>query len=1028
MPYLKLQSTQDLVTFRDRAIRQRSAYRSRVLVCSTGCRALGALELSEAFRRKLAASGLEGQAQVVEVGCHGRCARAPLVLIEPQDYLYGGVKPQDVDEIVDTTVRHGKPVERLCEALDGQVIARMADVPFYKSQRREVFRTCGRMDPKRIEDAVAHGSYAALAKVLASMTPEQVIEEMTASGLRGRGGAGFPTGVKWNACRKSEGTQKYIICNADEGDPGAFMDRALLEGAPHQVIEGMIIGAYAIGASHGFIYVRAEYPIAVEHSHIALEQARACGLLGQGILGSTFDFDIEVRMGAGAFVCGEESALIASLEGHRGTPRSRPPFPVQKGYLGRPTTINNVETFGNVPVILDKGKDWFGAIGTAGSKGTKIFALAGKVRNTGLVEVPMGITLREMVFGVGGGIPNDRAFKAAQMGGPSGGCVPAEFLDLPIDYDSVKQIGAIMGSGGLVVMDEKTCMVDTARFFLDFARKESCGKCVPCRVGTQHMYDILARICAGMGQEGDIEKLEQLAQHVKSASLCGLGQTAPNPVLTTIRYFRHEYEEHIRLKWCRASACEALAASPCSHACPAQVNVPQYLGLIAEGRLADAVNVIRRRNPFVSVCGRVCDHPCERRCRRGDLDEPLAIRALKRYAVDHARDASETLLPPAEGKAEVAIVGAGPAGLSCAYFLALMNRPSVVYESQPIPGGMLALGIPEYRLPKSVLMRDIDFILRHGVELHTGTAVRDLEQLRSQGFKAIFLATGAQESRPLGIEGETLDGVQDSLELLRQRGLGHKPTIGKNVVVIGGGNAAVDAARSAIRLGAPNVTILYRRTRQEMPAYADEVDEAIAEGVALVELVAPKRIVGQNGKVIGIEMVKMALGDADKTGRRRPMPLAGSEFVLPCDMVLPAIGQIASTPRAAGLKLSAGGTVVVDMASLACSAPNVFAGGDVVTGGTTVIEAIAQGQRAAISIDRSLGGAGALPPDVQYSLWRPPETQQEEAHRRAQEPMLAVDERRADFREVVCELSSTCAKDEAGRCLRCDLEKLLSRR
>jgi NADH-quinone oxidoreductase subunit F len=1028
MPYPKLQNAQDLAAFRDEAIRQRSARRLRVLVCSTGCRALGALELSEAFRRKLSASGLDAQAEVVDVGCHGRCARAPLVLIEPQEYLYGGVTPQDVEEIVETTVRNGKPVERLCERLDGQVIAKMADVPFYRTQRREVFRTCGRMDPKRIEDAVAHGSYAALAKMLASMTPQRVIDEVTASGLRGRGGAGFPTGVKWNACRISPGADKYIICNADEGDPGAFMDRALLEGAPHQVIEGMTIGAYAIGASYGFIYARAEYPIAVEHSYIALEQARACGLLGRNILGSSFHFDIEVRMGAGAFVCGEESALIASLEGHRGMPRPRPPFPVHRGYLGRPTTINNVETFGNVPLIIEKGKDWFGAIGTEGSKGTKVFALAGKVRNTGLVEVPMGVTLREMVFDVGGGIPNDRAFKAAQMGGPSGGCVPAEFLDLPIDYDSVKQIGAIMGSGGLIVMDEKTCMVDTARFFLDFTRKESCGKCVPCRVGTQHMHEILNRICEGQGQEGDIEKLEQLASHVKAASLCGLGQTAPNPVLTTLKYFRQEYQEHIRLKHCRASACEALVPAPCAHACPAQVNVPQYLGLIAEGRLDDAVNVIRRRNPFVSVCGRVCDHPCERRCRRGDLDEPLAIRALKRYAADHVKDSDGTLVPPATGKAEVAVVGAGPAGLSCAYFLALMNRRSVVYESQPIPGGMLALGIPEYRLPKSVLKQDIDFIVRHGVELHTGTPVHSLAQLRELGFKAIFLATGAQESRPLGIEGEGLEGVQDCLKLLRQRGLGQQPSCGSNVVVIGGGNAAVDAARSAVRLGARTVAILYRRTRQEMPAYAEEVDEALAEGVCLQELVAPRRILGEGGKVVAVEMVRMTLGEADKTGRRRPLPVAGSEFVLPCDTVLPAIGQVASTAPGAGIGLSAGGTVQVDMVSLASSVPGVFAGGDVVTGGSTAIEAIAHGQRAAISIDRFLGGAGVLPPDVSYSLWRPSEQERERKLSRAVEPTLPAGQRRGDFREVVCGLSSACAREEAGRCLRCDLEKILSRR
>ncbi|MEI7834814.1 MAG: NADH-quinone oxidoreductase subunit NuoF [Planctomycetota bacterium] len=544
--------------FQASAAAEQSQYQYRVLVCSTGCRALGAVELSEAFRHAVATAGLEKKVQVVEVGCHGQCARAPLVLIEPVDFLYGPVKPEDVPEIVETTLLHGRPVERLGEKTDGQMAVTMGDVPFYRRQRREVFRTCGRLDPRRIDDAVAHGTYAALGKALATMTSEQVIEEITGAGLRGRGGAGFPTGVKWAACRKSPGTQKYVVCNADEGDPGAFMDRALLEGAPHQVIEGMILAAYAIGASHGFLYVRAEYPIAVEHSLLAIQQARACGLLGQNILGSGFDFDIEVRMGAGAFVCGEESALIASLEGQRGMPRSRPPFPVQKGYLGKPTSINNVETFGNVPLIIEKGKSWFAAMGTEGGRGTKIFALAGKVKNTGLVEVPMGVTLREMVFDIGGGIPGKRAFKAAQMGGPSGGCVPAKFLDLAIDYESVKAVGAIMGSGGLIVMDDRTCMVDTARFFLDFIRQESCGKCVPCRVGTQHMYDILDRICHGQGRPEDLDTLEDLARHVKSASLCGLGQTAPNPVLSTLQHFRDEYVAHVTHRRCPAGACKEL--------------------------------------------------------------------------------------------------------------------------------------------------------------------------------------------------------------------------------------------------------------------------------------------------------------------------------------------------------------------------------------------------------------------------------------------------------------------------------------
>jgi len=1023
MAYSRICGLQDLASVREKALDAHKRFRSRVLICMTGCRAMGAVELCRVFREKLAAARLDREVAVVEVGCLGQCARAPLLLVEPQDFLYGGVRPEDVDEIIGRTLREGKPVERLCAGSNGQLTPAMGDIPFSKNQRREVLANCGRVDPRRIEDSIARGAYAAAAKVLTGRKPQEVIDEVTASGLRGRGGAGFPTGLKWNLARKAAGTEKYLICNADEGDPGAFMDRALLEGDPHAVLEGMLIGAYAIGASHGFVYVRAEYPIAVEHVGIALEQARACGLLGENILGAGFSFDIEVRMGAGAFVCGEESALIASLEGHRGMPRPRPPFPVQSGYLGKPTCINNVETFGNVPLIIQKGKDWYRSIGTPGSTGTKIFALAGKVNNTGLVEVPMGATLRQIIFDIGGGIPKNRRFKAAQMGGPSGGCVPAQYLDLALDYDSVKKIGAIMGSGGLIVLDENTCMVDIARFFLEFTQSESCGKCVPCRVGTRHMLDILQRICAGEGREGDIEALERLALDVKQSSLCGLGQTAPNPVLTTIRYFREEYEEHIRLRHCRASACEALAPAPCAHACPAAVNVPEYLALVAEDRLDDAVNVIRRRNPFVSVCGRVCDHPCERRCRRAELDEPLAVRALKRFAADHARKYEAALLPPAKGKAQVAIVGAGPAGLSCAYFLALMGRRSVVFESQPIPGGMLALGIPEYRLPKTILRKDIEFILRHGVELRTGTPVRDLADLRKEGFKAIFLATGAQKAAMLRIPGEEFEGVQDSLEFLRARALGRTPRCGEVVAVVGGGNAAIDAARSALRLGARKVLILYRRTREEMPAYAEEIEEALNEGAELHALVAPKQILGESGKVVAIELLRMRLGEADASGRRRPVPIEGSEFVIECDMVLPAIGQVASAEAAHGVELTAAKTVRADMATLQTSAPDVFAGGDVVSGGGSAIEAIASGQRAAVAIDRRLGGKGALPPEVNYSLRRPTEEELEKIAPRVAEELLPLEERRGNFREIVRGLSPASACAEAGRCLRCDLER-----
>ena len=529
-----------------------------IRVCSTGCRALGALDVCKALENEIAQRGLGERIRVVRAGCHGLCSGAVAVVIDPIGAFYKGVTAEDAPEIVTTTVLDGKIIERLCYPSEGNLARLREDIPFYAHQTRMVLANCGVIDPRSLGDSIAHGGYASAAQVLSSMSPDDVIEEMIKSGLRGRGGAGFPTGRKWRFTRSAAGDEKYIVCNADEGDPGAFMDRALLEGDPHLIIEGMMIGAYAIGSNKGFIYVRAEYPIAIEHTEHALKEAYEVGLLGSNILGTGFDFDIEIRKGAGAFVCGEETSLIASLEGKRGMPRSRPPFPANSGFKGKPTNINNVETWANVPNVMKMGADAYAAIGTEGSKGTKIFALAGKVNNTGLVEVPMGATLREIIYDIGGGIPHGRELKAAQMGGPSGGCVPARYLDLHIDYDSVKQVGAIMGSGGLIVMDNATCMVDIARFFTDFVQKESCGKCAPCRIGTRRMLEILTRITQGEGELADIEQLEKLGETVRKASLCGLGQTAPNPVLSTIRYFRDEYEAHILEKRCPAGACRAL--------------------------------------------------------------------------------------------------------------------------------------------------------------------------------------------------------------------------------------------------------------------------------------------------------------------------------------------------------------------------------------------------------------------------------------------------------------------------------------
>jgi len=529
-----------------------------IRVCSTGCRALGALDVCDALETEVKKRGLADRVRIARVGCHGLCAGAVTLVIDPKGISYQGVTAEDAAGIIEKTVLGGKVIRHLCWSANGRTVSRRKNIPFYKHQMRRVLKNCGVVDPTSLQDAIAHGAYITAAGALDSKNPEAVIDEVTRSGLRGRGGAGFPTGRKWLLARQAPGDEKYIICNADEGDPGAFMDRALLEGDPHLVIEGMIIGAFAIGATQGFIYIRAEYPLAIEYVEKALAQAREAGLLGEHILGTGFDFGIEVVRGTGAYVCGEETSLIASTASLRATPRQRPPFPVTDGLFGRPTVVNNVETCANVPRVFEMGADAYADVGTEGSKGTKIFSLSGALRHAGLVEVPMGATLRQVLFDIGGGIPDGRTFKAAQMGGPCGGCVPGKYLDLPIDYDTPKETGAAMGCGGIIVLDDTTCMVDLARHIAEFAREESCGKCGPCRIGTKRMCEILTRLTEGEGALQDIERLERLAELLAEVSSCGM---APNPVLTAIRYFRDEFEAHIVQKRCPAGVCQALAAA-----------------------------------------------------------------------------------------------------------------------------------------------------------------------------------------------------------------------------------------------------------------------------------------------------------------------------------------------------------------------------------------------------------------------------------------------------------------------------------
>jgi len=1011
-------------------------FRSHLLICGgTGCQSSGSLAVKKALLEEIDKRSLAGEIKVVETGCNGFCALGPIMVVYPEGIIYVSIQVNDIPELVEEHLVKGRVVERLLYRTPdtNETIPTMQDIPFFALQELRVLRNRGLIDPEKLEEYIARDGYAGMAKALTEMTPEQIVQEMLDSGLRGRGGAGFPTGMKWKFAAQSKNDIKYVLCNADEGDPGAFMDRSVLEADPHAVLEGMVIAAKAIGSHQGYIYCRAEYPLAIHRLTIAINQAKEAGLLGDNILGTGFNFHLEIYQGAGAFVCGEETALMTSIEGKRGMPRPRPPFPAVAGLWQKPSILNNVETLANVGQIILRGAQWYSSIGTDKSKGTKVFALTGDVSNVGLVEVPMGTTLGTIVYDIGGGIPKGKKFKAAQLGGPSGGMIPIQHLNASVDYEKVAELGAIMGSGGLIVMNEDKCAVDMARFFMDFCQDESCGKCTPCREGTKRMLDILTNITQGKGKEGDIELLEEMAEVIKNAALCGLGQTAPNPVLSTLRYFRKEYEDHIFNHRCSAAVCSALFKSPCQHTCPVEMDIPSYIALIRAGRFEDAYKILLQTNPFPSVCGRVCDHKCQSKCRRGNLDEPLAIKFLKRFITDNApRPKIEPVA--VTRKEKIAVVGAGPSGLTAARDLALRGYKVTVFEELNFAGGMLRWGIPAYRLPRNILEGEIDDIKALGVEIKLNTRVgRDISFTQlEKDFDYIYLAVGAHKSQRMKVPGEDLKNVFGGVEFLRdfnadeEKWLKGEKSLGKRVAVIGGGNSAIDAARVALRLGT-EVTILYRRLRQDMPAAEEEIVAAEHEGIKIEYLVAPLKINAADDKVSSITCQRMTLGDFDSSGRKRPVPIEGSEFTLDVDAVVAAVGQVSDMSFAEGQSIGVNkwdNFTVGNVYKTRTPNERYFAGGDAVTGPDTVIAAIAAGHQACEDIDAAIRAANGEPAYEKPAeeIIDVPLVIDEES---IEAPQMAMPEmeaalRKASFAEVELGFSVEDAIKEACRCLRCD--------
>lgn len=988
--------------------------------------------------------------QVNRVGCFGFCAEEPLVncYIPGQPLvILRRVTPKDAEGIVDGLVRGMTPLRKaLCKIEEwdfftsritygtglGSVPA-WHEVPFFKGQKKIVLREAGLIDPGDIEEYIAVGGYSALHKALTAMTPDAVLEEVRKSKLRGRGGAGFPTAIKWEMMKKVETDRKYIICNADEGDPGAYMNRNEIESDPHALIEGMALGAYVMGASEGIMYVRAEYPLAVERFRKAVADARERGLLGTNIFGTGFSFDLSYVEGAGAFVCGEETALIASIEGRAGRPIPRPPYPAQKGLWGKPTNINNVETWFNVPVIVTVGGDEFAKFGTPTSTGTKVFSLVGKVKNTGLVELPLGTPLATIVYQMGEGTGNKKKIRAVQTGGPSGGCVPVEHFNTPVDYESLTKLGTIMGSGGMVVMDQDNCMVDVARYFVEVTYAESCGRCTPCREGLAQALAILNKITRGEASMDDLDTLERLAYVIRDASLCGLGQTSSNPVLSTLRYFRDEYEKHILQKRCKAGVCENLFMALCENSCPLHMNIPGYLQLLKEERIEEAFELTLRDNPLPGTVGRICYFHCMMRCRRDMLDEPVSQGEIHRYLADtmykmgkerevYQRLIREKLSPTGKN---IAIVGAGPAGLTAAFFLVRLGHNVTVYDSHARAGGILQYGIPAYRLPKEGLNKELELFRKLGVRFVFNTRIGPdipLKTLQKQN-DIIFIAVGAQKDVELDIPGRQLKGVLQGYEFLEEFAMGKKLPIGRKVVVVGAGNVAIDAARSCLRMGA-DVTVVYRRDRDEMPANEHEIKDAMDENIRFLFMSAPHRIIGDlKGRVTGLEVRKMRFDGLDTSGRKKPVD-TGETAIVECSSVILAIGETVDFPagQEIGLELRKNGSIKAHQPQYMTNIPKVYAGGDAVTGPATVSEAMGIARMAAEAIDFQLMKEKRFHHLFRDFKYRNEVVAEPGVAPKVEPRKLPVKERIASFHEVLGGYSGEQALQEAVRCLRCDVK------